>query len=103
VQADHTSCGLAPNICIADFLAFNTEKHIDDFYQELISLSSTTQTDVRIIPAINLLDGNFQYFVTTDESVLEGSQQLLLKGCATRILTENQRIFRIESLSSSGE
>jgi hypothetical protein len=54
---------------------------------------------MRIIPTINLLDGYFQYFVTTESQVLADSSQVLLSGCATRIQTENQRIFWVESIS----
>jgi hypothetical protein len=101
VQDGSTSCGLAPEICYDDFMKHNTQMGIDDFYQELDTLATSSQTNVRIIPMINLLDGKFQYFVTTDNQVLGGSSQKLLSGCATRIQTENQRIFLIESISPS--
>ena len=103
VQDENTSCGLAPKICYDDFLQHNSEMHIDDFFQQLNSLASTSQTDMRIIPTINLLDGYFQYFITTDRQVLAGSSRKLLSGCATRIQTENQRIFLVESISTYGE
>ena len=101
VQTKNASCGLAPKVCYDDFLKHNTEMHIDDFYQELATLANSSQTDIRIVPTINLLDGNFQYFVTTDSQVLGSSSQKLLSGCATRIQTENQRIFLVESISAS--
>ncbi|MGD8405899.1 MAG: hypothetical protein PVJ21_19745 [Anaerolineales bacterium] len=103
VQSDNASCGLAPNICYDDFLAHNSQMHIDDFYQQLNAIASTSQTDMRIIPTINLLDGYFQYFVTTDSQVLAGTSQEFLSGCAARIQTENQRIFWIESISTLNE
>lgn len=103
VQDESTSCGLAPNICFGDFLKHNTEMQIDDFYQELASLASESQTGLRIVPTINLLDGYFQYFISTDRLVPGSTSLKLLSGCATRILTENQRIFEIESLSTVGE
>ncbi len=71
VQDGSTSCGLAPAICYDDFLKHNTQMGIDDFYQELDALATSSQSDMRVIPTINLLDGNFQYFVTTDSQVLE--------------------------------
>ncbi len=101
VQGDNASCGLAPDICYDDFLMHNSQMHIDDFYQQLNAMAVTSRTDMRIIPTINLLDGYFQYFVTTDGQVLNGSSQELLSGCATRIQTENQRIFLVESVSTS--
>ena len=58
---------------------------------------------MRIIPTINLIDGNFQYFVTTDRQAFESKSQKLLSGCATRIQTENQRIFLVELLSDSNK
>jgi hypothetical protein len=58
---------------------------------------------MRIIPTINLLDKYFQYFVISDSQLPEGSSQKLLTGCATRIQTENQRIFWVESVSNLNE
>jgi hypothetical protein len=98
VLDETTSCGLAPQICYDDFLKHNTEIHIDDFYQELESLASTSRSDMRIIPTINLLDGHFQYFITSDSQALASSYGLF-SGCATRTRTENQRIFVIETIS----
>lgn len=103
VQDEDTSCGLAPGICYEDFLEHNTEMHIDDFYQQLDSLASTSQTDMRIIPTLNLLDGHFQYFVILDKRELPVSSDEILSGCATRIQTENQRIFLVESFSDSNK
>ena len=103
IRDENTSCGLAPNICYDDFLKHNSEMQIDDFYQELDSLVSESQIGVQLIPTINLLDGYFQYFVSTDPKVLGSTSQKLLSGCATRILTENQRIFVIESLLTVNE
>ena len=103
VKDINISCGLAPQICYDDFLKHNTEMQIDDFYQQLDSLASTSQTDMHIIPTVNLLDGHFQYFVITDGQVLNDSSQKLLSGCATRIQTENQRIFQVESILASDE
>jgi hypothetical protein len=95
------SCGLAPTICLADFRRHNTEMAGDDFYQELDSLATFSPAGIRLIPAINLLDGYFQYFVITDQQVLAGSPGGLFSGCASRIQTENQRIFLVESVSTS--
>ena len=103
VLDEHASCGLAPEICYDDFLKHNTEFHIDDFYQHLDSLASSAQTSMRITSTINLLDGYFQYFVATDGRVLDSSPGVLLSGCATRIQTEGQRIFLVDSISAIDE
>jgi hypothetical protein len=103
VKDEDASCGLAPKICYDDFLKHNTELRIDDFYQELDSLAVSSQDGIGIIPTINLLDGYFQYFVITDRQVFASASQKLLSGCATRILTENQRIFLVESFLSPDE
>lgn len=100
VQNENAPCGLTPKICYDNFLTHNTEMHIDDFYQQLDTLASTSGTGMRIIPTINLLDGYFQYFVTADSLVLAGSSHELLTGCAARIQTANQRIFLVESIST---
>lgn len=97
------ACGLAPEICFADFQKHNTEMGIDDFYQGLDDLASSSQTGMRIIPTVNLLDGYFQYFVMTDGRALTGLSQGMVTGCAARLQTENQRIFLIQSISSPGE
>lgn len=101
VQGGSTSCGLAPEICYDDFLKHNTQMGIDDFYRELDALATTSQTNMRITPTINLLDGYFQYFVMTDSQALESTSQERLSGCATRFQTENQRIFLVEFISPS--
>jgi hypothetical protein len=103
VQDGNISCGLAPEICLDDFRKHNSEMHIDDFYQELDVLASSTEADMRIIPTVNLLDGYFQYFVIPDSLVRGSSSKELLSGCATRIQTANQRIFLVESISASGK
>ena len=103
VRDENASCGLAPEICLDDFRKHNTEMQIDDFYQGLDSLAASSQVGISIIPAINLLDGYFQYFVTTGSQVRNASSHELLSGCAARIQTENQRIFLIESFSSTGK
>ena len=100
VKNENISCGLAPQICFEDFLNHNTEMYIDDFYQTLDALAASSQMDMRVIPTINLLDGYFQYFITSDSRVLDGLSHELLAGCATRIQTENQRIFVVESVSA---
>jgi hypothetical protein len=100
---ENASCGLAPEICYDDFLKHNTEMRIDDFYQELDSLAVSSQNGIRVIPTLNLIDGYFQYFVITDPQVFDSPAQKLLSGCATRILTENQRIFLVGSISGSDE
>jgi hypothetical protein len=101
VKDENISCGLAPTICYPDFLKHNTEMYIDDFYQGLDALAAASQTDMQIIPTINLLDGYFQYFVISDRQAISSSSQGLLLGCATRIQTENQRIFLVESILPS--
>jgi hypothetical protein len=103
VPDDTTSCGLAPEICFNDFRRHNTEMQIDDFYQELDALASSAQPRLRLIPTINLLDGNFQYFVATGSALLAASPNELLAGCAIRIQTENQRIFLVNSVKPLDE
>ncbi|MFL7868523.1 MAG: hypothetical protein AB8I58_06820, partial [Anaerolineales bacterium] len=100
VKNEDVACGLAPKICYPDFLKHNMEMYIDDFYQTLDALATESQTDMRIVSTINLLDGYFQYFVINDSQALDSSSQGLLSGCATRIQTENQRIFLVESIST---
>jgi len=101
IQDKNASCGLVPELCYEDFINHNTEMHIDDFYQELETLASSSQTDKHIVPTLNLLDGFFQYFVIADNQIPVDSSGRLLSGCATRIQTENQRIFLVETVSVS--
>jgi hypothetical protein len=103
VPVEHAPCGLAPEICLDDYRNHHTEISIDDFYQELDALVSSSPSETRIIPTLNLLDGFFQYFVATDRQVFANSPGNLFSGCAVRIETENQRIFLIESILPSNE
>ena len=97
VKNGTASCGFAPAICLEDFEANNTEIQVDDFYQ--IMLSMAQETDIRVIPAINLQDEQFRYFFVPDRSNLEKSQKLF-SGCATEILTDSQKIYLVESVTA---
>lgn len=97
VQNGKSACGLIPKVCFDDFLSNNTELGKDDFYKELNLQASFSNANVRIIPTINLSGGAFQYYLASNAEVLQGSSGKILLGCATRISTENQRIFKIES------
>ena len=92
-----TQCGLVPEVCFSDFEKNNTEKQVDDFYQELLLLTKNNDTNVRIIPAIDLINEEFHYFYVPHS--LKGSSSLdVVSGCATEIKTKNQSIYQVESI-----
>lgn len=99
---DH--CGLAPEICLSDFEKNGVEKTVDDFYQELYSLVTRDGANVRIIPAINLVDERYYYFYVLRSRTPNISQANLLIGCAEEIKTkQHHSIYRIESIITNAE
>ena len=92
-------CGSAPEICLSDFEKNNTEKAVDDYYQELILLTKKRDTNVRIIPAIDFVEDKFHYFYVSQNSIPGNSMTSLITGCAIEIKTKNQSIYEIESIA----
>ena len=97
------ACGLTPDVCLSEFKKNGTENNIDDFYQEILSLTQSTRTLTRIIPTVNLLDSNFHYFVVSDPESSWVPAGQVIAGCATEIKTRNQSIYQIESLLPPGK
>jgi hypothetical protein len=93
-----TQCGFVPEVCLSDFEKHNTEKEIDDFYQELLLLIKNNNTNVRLIPAIDLVNEQFHYFYVPHGRIKGSSSLDLLSGCATEIETKNQSIYQVESI-----
>jgi len=96
-----TQCGFAPEVCLSDFEKNNTEKAIDDYYQELLLLTKSNDTNVRIIPAIDLVNEEFHYFYVPHNRIKASSALNVVSGCATEIKTKNQSIYQVESILSN--
>ena len=77
----------------------NTEKSVDDFYQTLFDFMEQDELNARLIPAINLLDGKFHYFYTSVEQFAGVTESEVISGCAVEVLTKNQTIYKVQSLS----
>ena len=90
------SCDFAPAICLDDFEANNTEISSDDFYQFMFSTAQ--ESNIRVIPAINLIDDEFRYVFIRPENFPDTESQELLFGCATEVSTRNQQIYLVESV-----
>lgn len=100
LHAGGAACGLIPEVCLDDFVQNSTEKATDDFHRELIALSKSAETGIRVMPGINLVDRKSYYFVLPLGGGLSAPSTGLLSGCAAGIRTTNQRIYVIESLES---
>lgn len=96
-------CGLMPEICLSDFDANSIEKTVDDFYQQLYSLVKDDNTNVRIIPALDLIDERLHYFYVFQSKLPDTSRSNVMTGCAVEIETKNQSIYRIESVRTHEE
>jgi hypothetical protein len=101
--AKNSQCGLAPEICLSDFDENSIEKRVDDFYQTLYSLAQENKGNVRVLPAINFIDGKLRYFVIPHALVSDATSGHLLMGCAVENETENQTIFQVKSMFSDGK
>jgi len=93
--SNNADCGLAPEICINDFEKNNVEKTVDDFYQELASMLTNSAVNVRIIPALNLVDKKSHYFYISHDKILGSLSSGLLSGCAVEIETQYQSIYQV--------
>lgn len=99
IQDGNTNCSIVPEVCLIDFKKNNSEFIVDDFYQEIYSMMKTIGMNARLIPAINLLDGEFHYFFVDSTKFIEGSSKNIVSGCATEVRTKNQSIYVVESFS----
>jgi len=96
-------CGFAPEVCLSDFENNNTEKKVDDYYQELLLLTKNNDEDVRIVPAIDLVNEDFHYFYIPHGRIKGSSSLDLLLGCATEVKTKNQSIYQVELIQTNEE
>ena len=76
------------------------EKKVDDFYQTLLSLARGSGSDVRVLPALNLVDSTNKYFVISRDITPGGLPQGRLSGCAVENDTSNLTIYHVKSISS---
>lgn len=96
---DGTSpCGLAPEVCLNDFEANNIEKSIDDYYQHLLLFTRNREGNVRIIPALDLVQEKFHYFYFSPSDLSSSLPFGQLAGCATEVETKNQSIYQVETV-----
>ncbi len=93
-----TRCGFLPEVCLSDFERNNTEKLTDDYYHTLMSLVASEDGNVRIIPALDLVEQDFHYFFVPDEKLSINSAASSMSGCAVEIKTKNQSIYYVESM-----
>lgn len=93
--SNNNDCGLAPEICMNDFEKNSVEKSVDDFYRNLHSMTMDSDFNVRIIPALNLIDKRFHYFYISHDKILGASSLGLLSGCAVEIQTQYQSIYQV--------
>jgi hypothetical protein len=91
-------CGFVPEICLADFDQYGTEKSSDDFYQALLSLAGSSPSGLRLNIAINLFDAKSYYFVDlAAPASLAPQRNQVISGCALEQTTRNQTILQIVS------
>ena len=94
------TCSSVPEVCQDDFERNNVEKSIDDFYQLLLHSMEKTSTNISLVPAIDFVDIGFHYFYIPQDKFPEPVPTGFVSGCAVEILTKNQTIYQVESLSS---
>lgn len=103
VKDGTAQCGFIPEVCLSDFQENNTEKLTDDYYQMLMSLAKAEAGSARIIPANNLIEEKFHYFFISKERLPNDPAVDSLSGCAIEIKTQNQSIYQVESILSTGK
>ena len=98
VKPGTSACGSAPEVCLDDFEQNNTEISSDDFYQYLLRFMDSKKGSVRIVPALDRVEGKFHYFLIPLEDQEDGSSFGLILGCGTQVETRNQSIFQVETV-----
>jgi hypothetical protein len=93
-------CGLAPNICLSDFIANGRKKNIDPFHQDLISKAETLGTKLRILEAHDLIGDRPHYFVGSSDLLFTTSSSEIIIGCATKKRPPSPSTFYIETTFS---
>jgi hypothetical protein len=91
------ACGVVPEVCLSDFDQHGTEKASDEFFQTLLSMARSSHTGTRIMPAINLVDTRFHYFVDLAAPSAEVVADQVIVGCAVEVGTKNQSIYQLMS------
>ena len=92
---------LIPGVSLDDFQNNNTELAIDDYYQKLVALARSDSANIRLIPAVDLIENEFHYFyIPLDKLPGDGSPDLVA-GCGIEIRTRNQSIFQVKSVFSN--
>jgi hypothetical protein len=92
------ACGKVPSVCLSDFEANGEDKNRDDFYSELVSQANSTPETNRIAIYNNFLDGDHHYLFGTVDQLQPKTDDDLVIGCATKIETEHQSIYKVEKV-----
>jgi hypothetical protein len=93
-------CGLAPAICLSDFIENGTEPTTDDFYQELISQASMHEDAMRVALVVNWLNKKHYYLLGSPAQLDIYETRQVFTGCAAHIRTRNQNIYEIQAIQS---
>ncbi|HET9588682.1 MAG TPA: hypothetical protein VFO91_07820, partial [Anaerolineales bacterium] len=95
VREGTARCGLVPGVCLGDFVRNNREKTTDDYYQSLLQSMESSNENLQLIPAIDLVGGKFHYFHVSHNSSRGNLSSGLVSGCAVEVLTENQSVYEV--------
>jgi hypothetical protein len=98
IEPDTSACGFVPDVCQDDFEQNNTEISSDDFYQYLLRFLQSGSGNIRILPALDRLEGKFHYFVFPVGNQTDNTLLGPILGCATQVETRNQSIFQVEAV-----
>jgi hypothetical protein len=93
-------CGSAPEVCLDDFEQNNIEISIDDFYQYLLRFMDSAPGNLRVVPALDMVEGRFHYFLFPVDDERDSSSFGLTLGCATQVETKNQSIYQVETIAT---
>jgi hypothetical protein len=96
---DNTAlCRAIPDVCLNDFEKHNVEKSTDDYYQHLLLFARSHEENIRIIPAIDLVQDKFHYFYFPQPDRSSSDSLGLLMGCAREVETKNQSVYLVETI-----
>lgn len=98
IKDNTSSCGAIPDVCLNDFEKNNIEKSTDDYYQHLLHFAKSNEGNIRIIPALDLVQEKFHYFYFPQLDRSRSDSLGLLMGCASEVETKNQSVYLVETI-----
>jgi len=93
----HPDCGHAPQLCLSQFDKYGQEKHVDDFFREVLEQARSSGAGVRLAAVHDLNTMEYYFFILPLDLIPLTEDESGLSGCAIPIRTQFQNIRLAQS------